>query len=144
MYVNYTYVNGYTNTSLAANSLAGATTITVADADGIVPNGPLKIYDGASTESIVVAANYVFGSTTVPLATPALFAHTAGVSVSALPAAIKEACILVTSAYIKIRGDSSLIMDITNSPGQQVEGSQKVGSDIAHAQELLKPFRRIR
>jgi hypothetical protein len=144
MYVNYTYVNGYTNTTLAANSLLGATTITVADADGITPNEPLKIFDGASTENVEVAANYVFGSTTVPLISPTLFAHAAGVTVSALPAAIKEACILVTSAYLKIRGDASLVLDVTNSPSQQVDGSQRVSSDIAHAQELLKPFRRIR
>ena len=144
MYVNYTYINGYTNTSLAANTSVGATSITVADADGIVPNEPLKIYDGASTENIEVAANYVFGSTTVPLVSPTLFAHTAGVTVSALPAAIKQACILITSAYLKIRGDASLVMDVTNSPSQQIEGSQEMGSDIAHAQQLLKPFRRIR
>lgn len=144
MFVNYTYINGYTNTSLAANTNAGVTTITVADATGITPGESLKIFDGASTENIEVASSYTFGSTTVPLASATTFAHTSGVTVSALPAAIKEACILVTSAYLKIRGDASLIMDVTNSAGQQIEGAQKVGTDIAHAQQLLQPFRRIR
>lgn len=144
MFVNYTYINGYANTALAADSLAGATTITVSDGTGIVPGESLKIFDGASTENIVVASTYTFGSTTVPLASGTLYAHSTGVTVSALPAAIKEACILVTSAYLKIRGDASMVMDVTSRPSEQIAGAGKVGTDIAHAQQLLQPFRRIR
>ena len=143
-YVRYTYVNGYANTLLASNAAAAATSITVKNGVGLTAGESIKIFDGASTENITVASNYVFGSNVVPLAEPLAFAHTAGVSVSALPAAIKEAAILVTSAYLKIRGDASLVLAVTNSPGQQIDGSQKVGSDVAHAKELLLPFRRIR
>ena len=143
-FVRYSYINGYANTALASNAAAGATSITVTNGEGIVPGQGLKIFDGASTENIVVASTYTFGSTTVPLVSGLLYAHTAPASVSALPAAVKEATILVTSAYLKIRGDASMVMGVTNRPGQQIDGSQKVGSDIAHAQELLKPFRRIR
>lgn len=144
MYVNYTYVNGYANTQLASAADAADTTIIVDDATGIVPGESLKIFDGAKTENIEVDSTYVYGSTTVPLAEPLVYAHATTSSVSALPAAIKEAAILVTSAYLKIRGDAALIMDVTTRPGQQIDGSQKVGSDIAHAQQLLLPFRRIR
>lgn len=144
MYVKYTYINGYANTNLALSVSASATTITVSDGTGIVPGESLKIFDGASTENVTVASTYSFGSTTVPLVSGLLYAHNAAVTVSALPAAIKEACILVTSAYLKIRGDASLVMDVTTRPGQQIDGAQKVGSDIAHAQQLLMPFRRIR
>lgn len=143
-YVRYSYINGYANTLLAANVLAGATSITVQNGTGLVAGESIKIFDGASTENITVDASYTFGSTTVPLAAPLAYAHSAGVSVSALPAAIKEAAILVTSAYLKIRGDASLVLGVTTRPGEQIDGSQKVGSDIAHAKELLLPFRRIR
>lgn len=143
-YVRYTYINGYANTLLAADALAGATSITVSNPTGIIPGEGIKIFDGASTENIVVDSSYTFGSATVPLSVPLTYAHATGVSVSALPAAIKEAAILVTSAYLKIRGDASLVLGVTTRPGEQIDGSQKVGSDIAHAKELLLPFRRIR
>ena len=143
-FVNYTYVNGYPVCTLAANTNAGATSITVDSGLGIVAGQDLKIYDGASSENVTVATTYTYGSTTVPLASATLYAHQAGDAVSSLPAAVKEACILVTSSYLKIRGDASLVLDVTNRPGQQIEGSQRVGSEIAHAQDILKPFRRIR
>ena len=143
-YVRYSYINGYANALTASSVLAGATTITLDDGTGIVPGEQLTIYDGVSTERITVDASYVFDSNTVPLTSPLQYAHAAGISVSALPAAIKEAAILVTSAYLKIRGDASLVLGVTTRPGEQIDGSQKVGSDIAHAKELLLPFRRIR
>lgn len=144
VYAQYTYVNGYVNSVLASTASAGASSVTVDDASGIIPGQGLRIYDGASTENVVVSSSYVFGSTTVPLAAPLAYTHAASVCISGLPAAIKEACILVTSAYLKIRGDASLVLEVTNQPSQQIEGSQRVGSDIAQAQELLKPFRRMR
>ena len=143
-YVRYSYVNGYTNTNLAANVLAGATSITVADADGIVAGQSIKIYDGANTENVVVGSTYTFGSTTVPLTAPLQFAHTTGASFSSLPAAVKQAAILITGAFLKIRGDASLTMAVTNTPSAQADGNQRVSSDIALAEEMLKPFRRIR
>jgi hypothetical protein len=143
-YVRYSYVNGYTNTNLAANVAAGATSITVADADGIVAGQSIKIYDGASTENVVVGSTYTFGSTTVPLAAALQFAHTTGASFSSLPAAVKQAAILITGAFLKIRGDASLTMAVTNTPSAQSDGNQRVSSDIALAEEMLKPFRRIR
>ena len=144
VFVNYTYVNGYANTIIAANVSAAATSITVASGAGIVAGQMLTVYDGASTERVTVASTYTFGSTTVPLAAPAAYAHSTGVAVSALPAAIKQAAILITSANLKIRGDASLTLGVTNRPGEELAGSQKLGSDVAYAKELLNPFRRIR
>ena len=143
-YVNYSYVNGYPISVLIANSNAGATTLILDTGLGITAGQVLKIYDGASSEDVVVDASYTYGSSTVPLANPTLYAHTIGDAVSSLPAAVKQACILITSAYLKIRGDASLVLEVTNRPGTQIDGAQRVGSDIAHAQDILKPFRRIR
>lgn len=143
-YVNYSYVNGYSNSTIATSASAGATSIVLADGTGIIAGEEITIYDGANTEIVTVASTYVFDSNTVPLASPLVYAHAAGVSASALPAAIKQACILITSAYLKIRGDASLVMAVSTNPGQQISGAQKVGSDIATAYEILEPFRRIR
>ena len=143
-YIRYDYVNGYTQAITTTSLSIGATSLTVDNALGIIPGHTLKIYDGANTEIINVSNSYVYGSTTVPLSSPIIFAHNAGVAVSSLPDAVKQACILITSAYLKIRGDASLTLSVTNSPSQQAEGSQRVGSDIAQAQEILKTFRRIR
>lgn len=143
-FVKYSYINGYPVSVLTANCSAGATSLTVDSGVGIVAGQTLKIFDGASSENVVVGSSYTYGSATVPLVSGTAYAHTSGAAVTSLPAAVKEACILVTSAYLKIRGDASLVMDVTNRPGQQIEGAQRVGSEIAHAQDLLKPFRRIR
>jgi len=144
VYINYSYVNGYPVSVISTASSIGATSLILDSGLGITAGQTLKIYDGASTENVVVASTYTYGSATVPLVSATLYAHSTGVAVSSLPAAIKEACILITSAYLKIRGDASLTLDVTTRPGQQLPGSQQVGNDIAHAQEILKPFRRIR
>lgn len=143
-YVNYSYVNGYTVTTLAANTSVGATSLTVESGIGIVAGQELKIFDGANTENITVASTYTYGSTTVPLVDALTYAHTAGDAVTSLPAAVKQAVILVTSAYLKIRGDASLVLEVTTRPGEQIAGSQRVGTEVAHAMDILKPFRRIR
>jgi hypothetical protein len=143
-FIRYTYVNGWANTTTAATATAGATSLTVASGLGITAGGSLRIYDGASSELVTVADNYTFGSTTVPLTAAITYTHAAGISVSNLPAAIKEAAILMTSSYLKIRGDASMVMDVTSSPSRQIEGNPAVGSDVTHVQQILKPFVRIR
>lgn len=143
-FIKYTYVNGYANTLVATSASAGATSIICEDGLGVVAGMSLTIYDGANTERVTVANTYTFGSATISLTAPLIYAHAVGISVGNLPAAIKQAAILYTSAALKIRGDAALVMSVTNAPSQQSGGSQRVGSDIALAQEILEPFRRIR
>jgi hypothetical protein len=143
-FVKYTYVNGYANT-LIASATALATSLTVTNGTGIVAGLHLKIYDGMYSENVVVASTYTFGSTTVPLTTALVYTHTAGVSISALPPAIKEATILATTAMLKIRGDASMTMGIGTMPVTDSTGvGQNINSDMTMAMELLKPYRRIR
>lgn len=144
VFVQMTYVSGYANTTLGANTSAGATSITVADASGIVAGSRMAIYNGLNTENIVVASSYTYGSATVPLVSALAYAHTKGVSVSALPPAVKEAAILATTAMLKVRGDYSLTMMATNQVG--TAGLNTAGSDydLSLAKELLLPFRRVR
>ena len=141
-YIKYTYVNGYANTTITT-ATTGQTSLSVASGTGITAGQMLKIYDGVNSENVTVGSTYVFGSTTVPLTSTLLYSHASGVSISALPPSVKEAAILVTSAFIKVRGDTSLVMGVTTR-GSQSPGSQNLGADLGIAQELLKPFRRIR
>lgn len=141
-FIKYTYVNGYANTTLGSVS-AGDTVVSVISGVGITAGQMLKIYDGVYSENVTVASTYVFGSNTVPIVSPLAYAHSSGVSISALPPAVKEAAILVTSAFIKVRGDNSLVMGVTTR-GVTSPGSQNLGTDLGMAEQLLKPFRRIR
>jgi hypothetical protein len=145
-FIKYTYINGYANAILTGSVSAGATSVTVDNGLGIIAGEMLNIYDGASTERVTVANSYTFGSTTVPLAAPLAYDHSAGVSVSNLPAAIKEAAILMTTAYLKIRGDASMVMEVTNVASNQSPGAGggAIGTEVNHVKELLKPFCRIR
>ena len=65
IYITYNYTAGYCNTYCSGT--AGATSVTVDDPTALLPGDSATIYDGAKTETVTVASNYVYGSTTVPL-----------------------------------------------------------------------------
>ena len=144
VFCKYTYIAGYANTTINAVANVGATSLTVKSGAGIIAGSSLTIYDGKETEVITVASNYVFGSTTVPLTSPLVYAHAVGDSISALPPAVKQAAILVTTAYLKVRGDYSLTMQVTNSAGQVSDNTASGNYDFALAKELLYPYVRVR
>lgn len=143
VFVRYTYVAGYTNTEILT-AVATQSTLTVRDATGIIAGQMLKIYDGQYSENVTVASTYTFGSTTVPLTRPLVYDHVAGVAISALPPAVKEAAILVTTSMLKVRGDSSMTMGISTTPTIAVDNANKVGEEIALAMQLLQPYKRVR
>ncbi len=135
---------GYVNNPIASGT-AGATSLTVTRSEGILPNQKLRIYDGASSESVTVASTYTYGSTTVPLTTALTYSHATGSSIGNLPNALKEACILITTAFIKVRGDSSMTMNITTFPqANPTPGANRYGGEIALALDMVNKYRRIR
>ena len=151
-YVNFTYLAGWPNTTLTSAVVAGATTIPVASAVGIygtqatqfiTAGTVLTIYDGASQEMVQVTA--VAGNV-LTLSVGLTYAHAAGVSVSALPPAIKQAATSLTSALIKTRGSEALVMESLRSGPRKVEGLGEAGAieDVEIAIDLLDPFRRVR
>lgn len=145
MFLRYTYVAGYTNTVLDLPTDIGDSTIFVKNPTGIVAGQILSIYDGLNTENVTVADTYVFGSAEVPLTLPMVFDHLPGVSVSALPPAIKEAVILITTAFLKVRGDSSMTMAVTTSANTTyTAGNQRYGDELSLAGTLLNSYARIR
>lgn len=143
VYTRYQYTSGYVN-SLIASATAAATSLTVQSAAGIVPGMSLRIYDGASSEKVVVASTYTYGSTTVPLTSGLAYTHASGVALGNLPQAIKEACILVTTAFLKVRGDRSLTMSITTQPSNNTSGGALYGSEIDLALQMISLYRRMR
>ena len=117
----------------------------MARADGILANQRLRIYDGANSETVTVASNYTYGSTTVPLTAALTYTHTSTASIGNIPNAIKQACILITTAFIKVRGDSSMTMNITTFPqANPTTGANRYGGEIALALDMVNKYRRIR
>ena len=143
IFLRYNYVNGYANSTIVS-ATANATSLTVSNPTGIVAGQSLQIYDGLYSEYVVVASSYSFGSPTVPLISALLYSHNSGTAISAMPAAIKEATILVTTAFLKVRGDNSLVMAISTRGSESGSAAKNITSDLSLAQDLLKPFRRIR
>jgi hypothetical protein len=141
IFTKYSYIAGYVNTT-CTGTLA-ASTITVASAAGIIAGQTYRIIDGASAESVTVASNYVYGSTTVPLTAPLGFAHTAA-GFSNMPSAIKQATILMTTAFIKQRGDRSMTMNLTTQPTTNIGNNQRYAGEIALALDMVNLYRRVR
>lgn len=144
VFLNYTYVAGYTNTTLADNAGAGDSKVIVADPTGIIAGQMLSIYDGINTELVTVASTYTFGSNEVPLTRLLVNPHNLGSSFSALPPAIKEAAILVTTAMLKVRGDSSMTMMVSTQPSMATPGSERFSDEMKIAADILQTYSRIR
>jgi hypothetical protein len=143
IFAKYTYVAGYANTTIVSGT-AAASSIVVANAAGIIPGEMLRISDGANSETVYVSSTYTYGNATVTLASPLLYTHTTGAAIGNLPNAIKEACILITTAFIKVRGDNSLTMNITTVPQAGIQGSARYGGEIQMALDMVNKYRRIR
>jgi hypothetical protein len=143
VFTKYTYIAGYVNTTIAT-ATATQTTLTVASGAGFLAGESYRIYDGGSSETITVASTYTYGSTTIPLTSALAFTHASGVAISNLPSAVKQACILATTAFIKVRGDNSLTMAITTQPSGNVGSAQRYGGDLALALDMVTLYRRIR
>ena len=143
VFVRYNYTSGYVN-NLMVSAIAGASSMTVQDATGVVAGMQLRIFDGASSEKVTVASNYTYGSTTIPLISPLGFNHVNGVAFGNLPNTIKQAAILVTTGFIKLRGDSSMTMAMTASPSRTVSGTQLYGAEISMALQMLDLYKRVR
>jgi hypothetical protein len=144
-FVSMTYVNGYANTTISSNVSQGATSLVVKDATGFIPGQQFMIYDADKTELCKVASTFVpvQGAGTVTLASGLAYAHSSTVNVSALPPAIKQAAIFMTSVILKARGNATLVMG-TMTPSQFQELNPSAMNDYESAISLLEPYRRIR
>jgi hypothetical protein len=144
-YVQLTYVNGYANTVNTASSNAGVTSLALKDLTGFVPNQKFMVYDGVNTEVLQVSSSFTVaqGAGSLTLASATAYSHTSGVSVSALPPAIKQAAIYMTNVILKSRGNATITMGGLTPSYIQSE-NPAVADDYNSAMRLLEPFRRIR
>src|SRR5882757_3197885 len=141
VWAQWTYVTGYPVTTLASAVAAGATSLTVADATGVVAGQTvLTIEDGKWLEMVVptvVAGNTL---TVAPLA----FAHQAGVGVSALPGDITEAALLLIS---RLHDSWSLSMGAVTHDGsgaREPKGGAGSGARaLCDAGVILAPYKRV-
>jgi hypothetical protein len=140
--VQVSYVNGYPNTLTTGTTTAGATTLPVASVLGIYPGSVLTIYDGPSTEAVIVAPTYVPGSLTLTLTAPTASPHTPGVSVSALPPKVKQAVILLTAALIDTSGTDAIVLNEMAEPGGLANEKGASAENIALAMDMLDEFKR--
>jgi hypothetical protein len=143
IYAAYNYTAGYCN-GLISSASAGASSFTMIDPIGLTAGTVVTIYDGQYTEQVIVSPTYTYGSSTVAITSPLKYAHASGVAVGNMPQAVKEAAILVTTDFLKVRGDNSLTMGVTTRATSGPSVQSIIGSDLALAKELLAPFRRMR
>jgi hypothetical protein len=147
VWVRAVYVAGYVNTRLVGTPTAGALSITVADATGVVAGGVMRIWEPGSEEAVTVANSYVPGSTTVPLTSGLLYSHTAGMGVSGAPAEIHLAVINYATSLL-MRPDTAAedtYPDARVASGTRIADARKDGSGlVAEAVRLLAPYRRVR
>jgi len=143
IYAAYNYTAGYCN-GLISSATAGASSFTMIDPIGLTAGTVVTIYDGANTEQVVVSPSYTYGSSTVNITGTLKYSHSSGVAVGNMPQAIKEAAILITTDFLKVRGDNSLTMAVTTRASSGPSVQSIVGSDLELAKQLLSPFRRMR
>jgi len=141
IYASYTYTAGYVNT--LGSGAAGQKNVTATDVTGILPGQIINFYDGQYSERLQVSPTYVYGASPVVLTTNLAYTHTSA-AFSGMPAAVKEAAILVTTDFLKVRGDNSLTMAVTTRASSGPSVQDIIGSDLALAKELLRPFRKVR
>lgn len=145
----WSYVNGYPHTSLAAAVTAGATTVTVAPTDGstgllgVYTGTRMTIVDDVNTETFTVAS--VSGAVITTTA-PLLYNHDVPGSpdflpVTAIPADVEEAVILLVTTLIKTRGDNALALDEITAPEHMKPDTGDEFTDLKVAMMMLAPYR---
>lgn len=143
IYAAYNYCAGFCN-GLISSATANASSFTMIDPIGLTAGTVVTIYDGQYTEQVVVSPSYIYGSSIVAITGTLKYTHASGVAVGNMPQAIKEAAILATTDFLKVRGDNSLTMAITTRANSGPAAGSVFGSDLELAKQLLAPFRRMR
>lgn len=143
VYVTWSYVAGYPNTTLSVPCSLGASSVTVADPTSILPGDVLRIYDTGDTssvtaanEAITVASTYTPAIPTVPpVATPiplaagttTQFAHEATTWTTGFPRKATQAVIAYMVALL-MREDVSAEAPVSAfGPAARETGGQRGG-----------------
>jgi hypothetical protein len=149
MHALWTYVSGWPHAALGVTTAAGASTLLLSNTTGMYPGTRLEIADvisGYETVTVLAATD----ATHVTLVAPTTITHTLPTSpdlitVSALPGAVKEATIRLTSAVIKARGNEAIVLASINNPepNDTISAFPGARQDIVEATRLLQPLGNI-
>lgn len=147
IYTTWTYAAGYPHALLAQNSSVGATSIVVSDPTAIMPGDRLRIWEPGVEEACTVAANYGIGSTTVPLNSPLVNAHTTIAAVSGMPSDIMLSVTMYTCALL-MRPDGTAedqFPDTRTGITTRHDDARRDGTGLAaEAFRLLRTYMRVR
>lgn len=140
-----TYTNGWPHAGITSDAAVGATSLAVDDVTGFA-GADSMIYDGGSTEDILVSAiqgGVTTGPGTLTLATPLQYAHQAtdpsGALISALPPTIQQATILFACYLALVRGATATTVPLMPG-GEEHQGAPDFATE---AEILLAPFKRV-
>jgi hypothetical protein len=148
VYAKVRYVNGWANAQLDSSVNAGATSLTLNNALGVVPGMTLALSGPTAGESVVVADSFVpvstLASTEVPLAAGTGSAYAMGDVATTMPQSIKLAVILLACSIIKTRGSNAIVMaSVHGKPDQETPFEDGAEGEYGMAVDLLSPYRRV-
>lgn len=150
LFVQPTYVAGYSNGVLTNSPIQGATSITHSNPTGVFAGDTLRIWEPGKEESVVVAPSWAgqnttpFTSASIPLVSGLQFAHTAGAGVTGFGHELVLATIYMTIDGLQRWGTAS-----SQWPGARVRSAtakrvEEVSMWQQKAQALLLTYRRVR
>lgn len=134
--LKYTYVNGYTHTFIKNGCASGGLTIDLVNPAGTYEGQMLTIFDNEKSETVTVES---VNGNTIKLASALVFAHADNTHISALPATVKQAAILMCAYFIKERGALTISMGQTTPQGS---GGGSFAADLNMAKLMLQKFKR--
>jgi len=154
VYTQVVYTAGWVATILGADTTTGATSLTAADPTGIQPGQSLRIWQPGREETVTVSSTYTPAPVTspptpaaIPLASPTLFAHSAGSDLTNMEHDTRLAIVNYTVAQL-LRPDTAAedsYPDTRMASGTRQTDSRKDGSGlIDEAERLLERLRRVR
>lgn len=154
VFVQLAYTAGWVATQLSASATAAASTLTVADPTGIVPGGTYRIWEPGLEEDVTVSPTWTPPAATVPivpvtvtLASPTVYAHTAGQDLSGMPTDMRLA-VTNYSVSALMRPDTARedsYPDTALSSGTRQTDPRQDGSGLVkEAERILSRYARVR
>lgn len=140
--VSWGFTGGWTTTRLTVAAVAGASSVTVENPDGLLPGLLVRIVDGAAQVNTQVATSYVPGSTVVPLLAPLPADQPAGAWFGEVPDDLKEGAVLATSHYIKERKGAGFTIASSGQGGKSQASTKDIGIELEQAEVMALRYER--
>lgn len=154
IFVRVSTVAGFVATQTSAATVAGATSISVADPTGIEPGGSYRIWEPGREETVTVSplwqpppASSIPAPAAVLLAAPTVFGHDIGHDVSGLPGDVRLAVVKYTIALL-LRPDTTAedeFPDSSTNSSTRGKDSRRTGLGLVdEARKILNSYQRVR